>query len=244
MRVVQWAMLANEATFQGSIVLLTGGIVSTIGGNMHNYQFWLGIGVYAIIFSIIIFMLEYPRSKKKKGNTLTRRHQELFTYAMNRMTILHNYTTRAVIYIVLTVPSILSTPALLSSSLIWIGAASYFLASYNGEYWSPVLSATTHNKHTTLTNSPPARPPPRPPTISQSRSYTTRSWPDPIILITNMFIRHMQFFFKLKSEVIICFFFYFYFDVEYFFFLKFLLCSFLLRIQLSWSIFLPIFLCT
>ena len=29
-------------------VLLTGGIVSTIGGNMHNYQFWLGIGVYAM----------------------------------------------------------------------------------------------------------------------------------------------------------------------------------------------------
>jgi len=175
MRVVQWAMLANEATFQGSIVLLTGGIVSTIGGNMHNYQFWLGIGVYAIIFSVIIFVLEYPRGKKKKGNTLTRRYHELFTYAMNRMAILHNYTTRAVIYIVFTVPSILSTPAFLSSSLIWIGAALYFLASYNGEYWSPVLPATAHNKHTTLTNTPPTRPPPRPPAISQSRSYTTSS---------------------------------------------------------------------
>lgn len=173
MRVVQWSMLANEVIFQGAVVLTLGGIICLIGGNLYNYQFWTGTGIYAIVIGVIIAALEYPRGKKSKGNTITRRYHECFTHVMNRMLILHNYTVRAVFYLVCAVPTFITTPTLLGSLLLLMGSAIYYRASCNDECWSPVVAKTVQNKEGQSLNVPPSRPPPRPPAISKTRTYAT-----------------------------------------------------------------------
>ncbi|WAR12828.1 CY24A-like protein [Mya arenaria] len=92
---IEWAMWANEQAITTSCVLFLGGVVG-IAGMFKYWQF----GIYGVFISLVIAILEWPRSKRKKGNTTERRYQRPFTVIVNKFGVAgKNYFVRFVFYL-------------------------------------------------------------------------------------------------------------------------------------------------
>ncbi|XP_064315825.1 uncharacterized protein LOC135314820 isoform X1 [Phalacrocorax carbo] len=64
---IEWAMWANEQALAAGLIMLTGGIVA-VAGQFKGWYF----AAYAIVAGVLVCLLEYPRSKRKKGSTMER----------------------------------------------------------------------------------------------------------------------------------------------------------------------------
>jgi cytochrome b-245 alpha polypeptide len=63
---IEWAIWANVQAVYGAPSTLLGGIIGTF--DFKNE--WAAY--YAIIISVFIWLLEYPRGKRRRGNTPAR----------------------------------------------------------------------------------------------------------------------------------------------------------------------------
>ncbi|XP_002119402.2 cytochrome b-245 light chain isoform X2 [Ciona intestinalis] len=133
-RSIQWGMWANETALLGSYVLTLGGIIGIVGGLLKNFMFWLPIGIYGVVFGILVGLLEYPRGKKNKGNTLTRR---------------------------VCIPGIISVPTFLGSVCVIVGSGIYLGAALHKERWNPIEARPQVPSTSSDITQPPSQPPPR-----------------------------------------------------------------------------------
>ncbi|PIK52764.1 putative cytochrome b-245 light chain-like [Apostichopus japonicus] len=151
----EWAMWANEHAFISGVVMIMGGITGTIG--FDGYQF----AIYSIVAGLIVCLLEYARSCRRKGSTVERRFQSfLQPVMMLGSPITTNYYVRFVLYLVLCIPCAFQLPTVIGGISLLIAALIYFKAALGGESWT---TAKAPKRQKTLTDRPPVNPPPRPP---------------------------------------------------------------------------------
>uniref|UniRef100_H2YG10 Cytochrome b-245 light chain n=1 Tax=Ciona savignyi TaxID=51511 RepID=H2YG10_CIOSA len=154
-------MWANETALLGSSVLSIGGIIGIMGGLLKNFMFWLPIGIYGLIFGIILVILEYPRGRKNKGNTAERRFQSCTATLLTKLPFVDNYYFRAIAYFIVCIPSAIIVPTLLGSVFVIIGSGIYLGAACHNEKWAPVSARTEVRSQSADVTQPPSRPPPR-----------------------------------------------------------------------------------
>uniref|UniRef100_A0A8C2GZZ9 Cytochrome b-245 light chain n=1 Tax=Cyprinus carpio TaxID=7962 RepID=A0A8C2GZZ9_CYPCA len=143
---IEWAMWANEQSLAAGLIYATGGIVG-VAGQFRGWQF----AAFGIAAGVFVCLLEYPRSKRRKGTSVERTGQYCFTVCVKAFgPLTRNYYVRAFLF-VMHVHS-------LCLCLIYLSAA------IHGEHWEPILPRTEQPK--SVGNSikePPQNPPPRPP---------------------------------------------------------------------------------
>lgn len=174
-RNIQWAMWANENAFLGSWVLILGGIVGVIGGAIEAFEFWIPVGIYGIVAGLLLLALEYPRGKKKKGNTVTRAHQEIFSRINYKLGVVtRNYFIRAVILFLFCLPAGVIVPTFFGGFCLLFASLVYLAAAFRKEEWMPIgidLGPKTLQKKESI-SSPPSVPPPRLPPVHE-KQFTT-----------------------------------------------------------------------
>ncbi|KAL3858881.1 hypothetical protein ACJMK2_009130 [Sinanodonta woodiana] len=155
---IEWAMWANEQAVISSTVIALGGILG-IAGMFENWQF----GIYAIIASILIFILEWPRGKRKKGRTMERLLHRPLAVLVNHLGVFgRNYFIRFVLYLILCVPCCFILATVMGGISLFVTSIIYFIAAMKGEEWLAVgLDAETLDKKRPHSLHPPKKPPPR-----------------------------------------------------------------------------------
>uniref|UniRef100_A0A8V5H0J0 Cytochrome b-245 light chain n=1 Tax=Melopsittacus undulatus TaxID=13146 RepID=A0A8V5H0J0_MELUD len=144
---IEWAMWANEQALAAGLIMLTGGIVA-VAGQFKGWYF----AAYAIAAGVLVCLLEYPRSKRKKGSTMERCGQRYLTAVVKLFgPLTRNYYIRAVLHAPLPTHPI---------STAWPSLP----AAVRGEEWSPIEQQPRERPHVWGTlKQPPSNPPPRPP---------------------------------------------------------------------------------
>ncbi|CAH1778606.1 unnamed protein product [Owenia fusiformis] len=169
---IEWAMWANEQAIASSFIVFVGGITA-IAGQFSNW----GFGVYAVLAGLLILLLEYPRGKRVKGNTMERKYQIYLTKLVDKLgPVSSNYFVRFVIHLLLCVPCCFILPTVLGGMCLIITSAIYFVAALKGEQWKPV--GLKSNKEvavpTVATSQPPSQPPPRAPPGAEPTTVSGR----------------------------------------------------------------------
>lgn len=161
MRQIEWAMWANEQAITSALITSLGGIL----GVTQVFKNW-GFGVYGICIGIIVFLFEYPRSKRKKGTTNTRPYQKCLTIILNKLGVVsRNYFFRFIWYILVGVPCCFQLPVVLGGVCFFITSIIYFVAAMRGEAWQPdgleQLDRQSSDLAAGAISNPPPVPPPR-----------------------------------------------------------------------------------
>ncbi|XP_072729086.1 cytochrome b-245 light chain isoform X2 [Mycteria americana] len=135
---IEWAMWANEQALAAGLIMLTGGIVA-VAGQFKGWYF----AAYAIVAGVLVCLLEYPRSKRKKGSTMER---------------------------CLAVPAGFLLSTILGTVCLGIASGIYLLAAVRGEEWRPIEQKPRERPHVGDTiKQPPSNPPPRPPADARKK---------------------------------------------------------------------------
>ncbi|KAL4234336.1 hypothetical protein ACF0H5_005988 [Mactra antiquata] len=109
-------------------------------------------------------MIEWPRSKRKKGSTVERQFQRPFAIIVNKLGLLgRNYFVRFVAYLLLCIPCCFTLATLMGGLCLVITGAIYLLAAMKGEEWSAtgLEKPDSSNKKRVKSLHPPKKPPPR-----------------------------------------------------------------------------------
>ncbi|XP_065827874.1 cytochrome b-245 light chain-like [Oscarella lobularis] len=158
---IEWSIWANvQAVFSTSAILM-GGIIGCFG--FPNT--WAAY--YAIALSVVLFLLEYPRGKRRKGSTPTRIFQRYFEAVYKPLGPLYSiYFIRFVLYMGACVPLCFCLPTILGAIFLFSAGVLYLVAALNNEKWAPasapVRSTTTAAPRGKISE-PPSQPPPRAP---------------------------------------------------------------------------------
>ncbi|CAH2324147.1 cytochrome b-245 light chain [Pelobates cultripes] len=157
---IEWAMWANEQALASGLIYMAGGIVA-VAGQFKNWQF----GAYGIAAGVFISLLEYPRSKRKKGSTMERCGQSAITPVVKVFgPLTRNYYVRAILHAGLAVPGGFLLATILGTVCLGIASIIYLLAAIRGEEWRPIeMKPETKPRIAETIKRPPENPPPRPP---------------------------------------------------------------------------------
>ncbi|GFR57854.1 cytochrome b-245 light chain [Elysia marginata] len=121
------------------------------------------IGIYAIIVGLVTLLLEYPRSKRRKGkHDHERSYQHFATVVVKQGGLLtRNYFIRFVFYLVISVPCCFILQTVLGAVCFIITSIIYLTAGVRGEEWQPIIPQKAEQGPKVIAE--PTRPPPRRP---------------------------------------------------------------------------------
>ncbi|NXS13300.1 CY24A protein, partial [Neodrepanis coruscans] len=113
---------------------------------------------------VLVCLLEYPRSKRKKGSTMERCGQKYMTAVVKLFgPLTRNYYIRAVLHAALAVPAGFLLSTILGTVCLGIASGIYLLAAVRGEEWRPIEQKPRERPQMGDTiRQPPSAPPPRP----------------------------------------------------------------------------------
>ncbi|NXR86402.1 CY24A protein, partial [Hypocryptadius cinnamomeus] len=160
---IEWAMWANEQALAAG---LRWGLWPGFGGCVP------GLGVVSRVWGlcpdaagVLVCLLEYPRSKRKKGSTMERCGQKYLTAVVKLLgPLTRNYYIRAVLHAALAVPAGFLLSTILGTVCLGIASGIYLLAAVRGEEWRPIEQKPRERPQVGGTiKQPPSNPPPRPP---------------------------------------------------------------------------------
>ncbi|KAJ8785939.1 hypothetical protein J1605_006899 [Eschrichtius robustus] len=165
---IEWAMWANEQALASGLILITGGIVATVG----QFAQWY-LGAYSIFSAagVLICLLEYPRGKRSKGSTMERCGQKYLTRVVKVFgPLTSNYYIRAFLHLGLSVPAGFLLATILGTACLAIASSIYLLAAIRGEKWTPIETKPKERPQVGGTiKQPPSNPPPRPPAEARKK---------------------------------------------------------------------------
>lgn len=160
----EFGLWANEQAVTSIILLFFGGIIG-VGGMFENWQFAASV----IPASFILFLIEWPRGHRRSGKTTApRRCQNRLATVIRNVKPLRNYYLRAILFIIVCIPSCFLLPTIIGGLSLFISSVIYLAAAINGEEWK----ATQQSAKDELTNSfppQPQSPPPRNPNDVQMK---------------------------------------------------------------------------
>ncbi|KFP70642.1 Cytochrome b-245 light chain, partial [Acanthisitta chloris] len=91
------------------------------------------------VAGVLVCLLEYPRSKRKKGSTMERCGQKYMTAVVKLFgPLTRNYYIRAVLHAALAVPAGFLLSTILGTVCLGIASGIYLLAAVRGEEWTPI----------------------------------------------------------------------------------------------------------
>ncbi|NXA64141.1 CY24A protein, partial [Mohoua ochrocephala] len=162
---IEWAMWANEQALAAGL--------SECGGHGGLGEAGAGrvVGTRALqkggmgMLSVLVCLLEYPRSRRKKGSTMERCGQKYLTAVVKLFgPLTRNYYIRAVLHAALAVPAGFLLSTILGTVCLGIASGIYLLAAVRGEEWRPIEQKPRERPQMGGTfKQPPSNPPPRPP---------------------------------------------------------------------------------
>ncbi|NXW90331.1 CY24A protein, partial [Alopecoenas beccarii] len=167
---IEWAMWANEQALAAGL--------SECGG--CRGRTWLLPGVPSVpdpagtpsgAAGALVCLLEYPRSKRKKGSTMERCGQKYLTAVVKVFgPLTRNYYIRAILHAALAVPAGFLLSTILGTVCLGIASGIYLLAAVRGEEWRPIEQKPRERPHVGDTiKQPPSNPPPRPPADARKK---------------------------------------------------------------------------
>ncbi|NWT07690.1 CY24A protein, partial [Vireo altiloquus] len=114
---------------------------------------------------VLVCLLEYPRSRRKKGSTMERCGQKYLTAVVKLFgPLTRNYYIRAILHAALAVPAGFLLSTILGTVCLGIASGIYLLAAVRGEEWTPIEQKPRERPQVGGTiKQPPSNPPPRPP---------------------------------------------------------------------------------
>ena len=154
---IEWAMWANEHVLFTGYTLAIFSIITLI----YQFSLWQ-IGIYGLLLSIFLIVLEYPRSGRLVKKSRSRPLQNYPSVLLIKMgPFARNYFIRFVAYILLSLPCLFLVGTVAPALSLVIGAIAYGLAALYQEQWIPVDSKKEEQGIPM-----PTRPPPRAPVYS------------------------------------------------------------------------------
>lgn len=121
--------------------------------------------IWGLIGSLIIFVIEYPRSKRnysrRGGRVKQRPMQWVLVNFVNCTVLFRYYYVRFIVYLVVAMPCLFLFPTCASGLLIVIGSCVYLLAAFKKEVWLPMFRVKTDNSVVIKNLAPPTAAPPR-----------------------------------------------------------------------------------
>ncbi|NXG10481.1 CY24A protein, partial [Sakesphorus luctuosus] len=163
---IEWAMWANEQALAAGLSEC-GGLEGC--GVMGTRQ---PEGVSArSAAGVLVCLLEYPRSKRKKGTTIERCGQKYMTAVVKLFgPLTRNYYIRAILHAALAVPAGFLLSTILGTVCLGIASGIYLLAAVRGEEWTPLEQKPRERPQVGGTiKQPPSNPPPRPPADARKK---------------------------------------------------------------------------
>jgi len=156
---IEWAMWANEQAVASCFIILLGGILAVAEGAKHvRWQ----IGAYGIVMSLLILFIEWPRSKRVKGNTLQRTYQWIPAKMVACFGVVgRNYFVRFVFYLLATIPTVFNLGTIMGGVAMLCACIIYLVAAVKGESWKPCERDQGARKKTLTRMAPPKAAPPR-----------------------------------------------------------------------------------
>ncbi|NXA78847.1 CY24A protein, partial [Thryothorus ludovicianus] len=169
---IEWAMWANEQALAAGLSEF-GGLGGAGGGDTGTsespraLQGARGTGKGSRSRrdgGVLVCLLEYPRSKRKKGSTMERCGQKYLTAVVKLFgPLTRNYYIRAVLHAALAVPAGFLLSTILGTVCLGIASGIYLLAAVRGEEWRPIEQKPRERPQVGGTiKQPPSNPPPRP----------------------------------------------------------------------------------
>ncbi|NXE44210.1 CY24A protein, partial [Ptilorrhoa leucosticta] len=157
---IEWAMWANEQALAAGL--------SECGG--HGELGGL-VGGRGCAVGVLVCLLEYPRSRRKKGSTMERCGQKYLTAVVKLFgPLTRNYYIRAILHAALAVPAGFLLSTILGTVCLGIASGIYLLAAVRGEEWRPIEQKPRERPQVGGTiKQPPSNPPPRPPADARKK---------------------------------------------------------------------------
>ncbi|NWS95869.1 CY24A protein, partial [Mionectes macconnelli] len=155
---IEWAMWANEQALAAGL--------SECAGPRGAADAGAGPGMGARdVAGVLVCLLEYPRSKRKKGSTMERCGQKYMTAVVKLFgPLTRNYYIRAILHAALAVPAGFLLSTILGTVCLGIASGIYLLAAVRGEEWRPIEQKPRERPQVEGDmKQPPSNPPPRPP---------------------------------------------------------------------------------
>ncbi|NXT39333.1 CY24A protein, partial [Pelecanoides urinatrix] len=161
---IEWAMWANEQA-------LAAGLTLFLGGGLILAPSTPFLDPPRSVAGVLVCLLEYPRSKRKKGSTMERCGQKYMTAVVKVFgPLTRNYYIRAVLHAALAVPAGFLLSTILGTVCLGIASGIYLLAAVRGEEWRPIEQKPRERPHVGDTiKQPPSNPPPRPPADARKK---------------------------------------------------------------------------
>jgi len=157
---IEWAMWANENGVISCGILFVGGLLAVCSVADVSHVRW-EIGAYGMAIALLVLLIEYPRSKRTKGNTRQRSMQHIPTNFVAGMGFFgRNYFVRFILYLLFAVPCVFNLGTVMGGVCLLITSIIYLRAAVSGESWQPCEKIVAREK--TLTRArPPSMAPPR-----------------------------------------------------------------------------------
>ena len=144
-------MWANEQAVVSCFIILFGGAIAVSEGTKQVR--WYS-GAYGIAISLLILIIEWPRSKRTKGHTMQRPGQWMPAKIVKRLGVFgRNYFVRFVFYLLACVPCGMNLGTVMGGLSLLCACVIYLVAAINGESWTTCEQETQRRK--TLTRIPP-----------------------------------------------------------------------------------------
>ncbi|NXG18307.1 CY24A protein, partial [Grallaria varia] len=165
---IEWAMWANEQALAAGLSPYPGFGVRIPGWGLCPA---LGFMSLAVAAGVLVCLLEYPRSKRKKGSTMERCGQKYMTAVVKLFgPLTRNYYIRAILHAALAVPAGFLLSTILGTVCLGIASGIYLLAAVRGEEWTPIEQKPRERPQVGGTiKQPPSNPPPRPPADARKK---------------------------------------------------------------------------
>ncbi|NXF83712.1 CY24A protein, partial [Sclerurus mexicanus] len=161
---IEWAMWANEQALAAGLSECGGREgPGALGGPEGRSARRAG--------GVLVCLLEYPRSKRKKGSTMERCGQKYMTAVVKLFgPLTRNYYIRAILHAALAVPAGFLLSTILGTVCLGIASGIYLLAAVRGEEWTPIEQKPRERPQVGGTiKQPPSNPPPRPPADARKK---------------------------------------------------------------------------
>mmetsp|Transcript_5011 Transcript_5011/g.12974 ORF Transcript_5011/g.12974 Transcript_5011/m.12974 type:complete len:273 (+) Transcript_5011:73-891(+) len=155
---IEWQMWANVLAVCGGCLLILGGIIGQFGFEND------AIATFSIAWGVMVCLIEWPRSKRLRGNTMTRLFQGLIVKILEKFgKFWINLYFRSTVYIGAAIPTFFCLPCVFGGVVTIISGVVYMVAAFKGETWKPLYPRGARGPKTGSVIKAPTYAPPRRP---------------------------------------------------------------------------------
>eukprot|EP00121_Abeoforma_whisleri_P004404 Awhi_evm2s3980 len=132
-RAVEWGIWANYMAITAALNGVCGAYCIFFIPYPNKW-----VGIYAMVMSHIVLLLEYPRSKRARGSNFPRWMQMPIQKVVSMIPFWSNYLVRSMFYMAIAVPFFVEIPTAYASAFFMTASIIYAMGHFKGEMWEPI----------------------------------------------------------------------------------------------------------